>query len=213
MYLSGEAFFRVAHDAAHPFRVLTAHLETRVLGTSFTVRAYPQQAGTVVQVRTGRVRVSPRRPAPTVAQAQNRTLGPAVRALVLLPNQQAVYAPGRQQLRRELTPQPVLLAPQPFAFDNRPVAEVLEALKTAYGVDIRYSPAAVAGCTVNLHRQASLRQARSAVPGHGSDLFPSRRANYFPFNWLSVNLTPEKPCIFIAIVCITPTGGPAARGE
>ena len=158
VYLSGETFFRVAHDAAHPFRVLTADLETCVLGTSFTVQAYPQQAETVVQVRMGRVRVQPLRPVPAVAQAQNKTLAPALRALVLLPNQQAVYAPAQQQLHRELVAQPVLLAPQPFAFDNRPVAEVLEALKTAYGVDIRYSPAAVAGCTVNLnlHRQASL---------------------------------------------------------
>ncbi len=151
VYLTGEAFFRVTHDAAHPFQVFTADMVTRVLGTSFTVRAYPTQAETTVQVRTGRVRVSPRRPA-TAATASV----PA--PVLLLPNQQAVYAPVRQQLRRELVAQPALLVPHPFAFDNRPVAEVLEALKTAYGVDIRYNAAAVAGCTVNLtlRRQSSL---------------------------------------------------------
>ncbi|OGX83755.1 hypothetical protein BEN49_12055 [Hymenobacter coccineus] len=160
VYLSGEAFFQVAHDAAHPFRVLTADLETRVLGTSFTVRAYPQQAETVVQVRTGRVRVQPLRPGPAAAPAPGETqaLAAAVGPLVLLPNQQAVYAPKRQQLSRELVPQPALLAPQSFAYDNRPVAEVLDALQAAYGVAIRYRPAAVAGCTVNLNLrgQASL---------------------------------------------------------
>ncbi|WP_161599543.1 FecR family protein [Hymenobacter nivis] len=157
VYLRGEAFFRVAHDAAHPFRVLTTDLETRVLGTSFRVRAYPQQAETVVQVRTGRVRVQPLATAPEAPAATAAPGAPAA-PLVLLPNQQAVYAPKRQQLRRELVPQPAQLAPQPFAYDNRPVAEVLGALQAAYGVPIRYRPAAVAGCTVNLnlHGQASL---------------------------------------------------------
>lgn len=142
VYLTGEAFFRVTHDAAHPFQVYTADMVTRVLGTSFSVRAYPAQAETVVQVRTGRVRVSPLQPAATA---------PVPGPVLLLPNQQAVYSPARQRLHRELVAQPVLLAPHPFAFDNRPVAEVLEALKTAYGVNIRYSPTAVAGCTVNLN--------------------------------------------------------------
>ncbi|MGI4887333.1 MAG: FecR family protein [Janthinobacterium lividum] len=148
VYLSGEAFFRVAHDAAHPFRVLTADLETRVLGTSFTVRAYPQQAETVVQVRTGRVRVQLLRP---VSAASAVVPAQAAGPLVLLPNQQAVYTPARQRIRRELVPQPVQLAPQSFSYDNRPVAEVLDALQAAYGVAIRYRPAAVAGCTVNLN--------------------------------------------------------------
>ena len=143
VYLVGAAFFEVTHDATRPFQVFTADMVTRVLGTSFLVRAYPAQAETVVQVRTGRVRVSPRPPATAAA--------PAPAPILLLPNQQAVYSPARQELHRELVAQPVLLAPRSFAFDNRPVAEVLEALKAAYGVDIRYAPAAVAGCTVNLN--------------------------------------------------------------
>lgn len=143
VYLTGEAFFQVTHDAAHPFRVYTADMETRVLGTSFTVRAYPAQAETVVRVRTGRVRVCPL-PRPAGG-------APAPAPLVLQPNQQVVYSLRHRQLHRELVAQPAQLAPLPFAFDNRPVAEVLGALQAAYGVDIRYSAAAVAGCTVNLN--------------------------------------------------------------
>lgn len=71
--------------------------------------------------------------------------------VLLLPNQQAVYSPAHQELHRELVAQSVLLAPRSFAFDDRPVAEVLEALKATHGVDIRYAPAAVVGCTVNLN--------------------------------------------------------------
>lgn len=38
--LEGEAYFKVAKDAEHPFIVETQHIETRVLGTQFNVRAY-----------------------------------------------------------------------------------------------------------------------------------------------------------------------------
>ena len=39
VYLRGQAFFSVAHDKAHPFRVYTSQVVTTVLGTSFLVRA------------------------------------------------------------------------------------------------------------------------------------------------------------------------------
>ena len=140
VYLTGEAFFDVFHDATHPFSVYTEQVVTTVLGTSFRVQAYAGQPEVQVQVRTGRVRVSPRA----------TTTGAAVPSLVVLPNQQAVYSAGRQQLRRELVAQPVLLAPQPFVFNDRPVAEVLAALQKAYGVTIVYDAAALRYCTINL---------------------------------------------------------------
>lgn len=139
VYLSGGAFFRVFHDAAHPFSVYTDQVVTTVLGTSFDVRAYAGQPEVQVQVRTGRVRVRPRAAA-----------GPATPALVLLPNQQAVYSAARRQLRRELVARPALLAPQSFVFTDRPVAEVLAALEKAYGVPIEYDAAALRNCTLTL---------------------------------------------------------------
>jgi ferric-dicitrate binding protein FerR (iron transport regulator) len=69
---------------------------------------------------------------------------------VLLPNQQVVYSAAAPELRRELVAQPVQLQPQLLTFDERPVAEVLASLQTAYGVPIRYDGAALAGCTVSL---------------------------------------------------------------
>ena len=143
VYLLGEGFFKVSHDAARPFLVYTDHVVTTVLGTSFSVRAYAGQRDVLVQVKTGKVRVTPRSPAS--AAAAN-----APASMVLLPNQQAVYSAGRQQLRRELVAQPALLAPQAFVFNDRPVAEVLSALEKAYGVTIEYDAAAVSNCTLNL---------------------------------------------------------------
>jgi len=38
--LEGEAYFKVAKDAAHPFIVKSGNLQIRVLGTEFNVRSY-----------------------------------------------------------------------------------------------------------------------------------------------------------------------------
>lgn len=57
VYLSGEAFFDVAKDKKHPFIIHTNKMDTRVLGTSFNVQAYPDQTTQEVSVATGRVNV------------------------------------------------------------------------------------------------------------------------------------------------------------
>jgi len=54
--LSGEAIFKVAHDAARPFIVHTPTANVRALGTQFNV--YQRQA-TVVSVLEGRVQITP----------------------------------------------------------------------------------------------------------------------------------------------------------
>lgn len=57
VYLSGEAFFDVAKDKKHPFIIHTNKMDTKVLGTSFNVQAYPDQTTQEVSVATGRVNV------------------------------------------------------------------------------------------------------------------------------------------------------------
>ncbi|MEH3114489.1 FecR family protein [Pedobacter terrae] len=56
--LEGEAFFEVKHDAASPFIVQSGEMQTRVLGTSFNIYAYPKDGTFSVAVRTGKVGVS-----------------------------------------------------------------------------------------------------------------------------------------------------------
>lgn len=57
VYLSGEAFFDVAKDKKHPFIIHTNKMDTKVLGTSFNVQAYPDQTTQEVSVLTGKVNV------------------------------------------------------------------------------------------------------------------------------------------------------------
>lgn len=54
--LTGEGFFDVYHDSAHPFIIHTQGTDVRVLGTSFNVRAYNTQVQVVV--KNGKVQFS-----------------------------------------------------------------------------------------------------------------------------------------------------------
>ncbi|HYG14624.1 MAG TPA: FecR domain-containing protein [Bacteroidia bacterium] len=58
VYLEGEAYFEVAHNPTKPFTVHTGDLDTRVLGTSFNVLAYPENEDIEIALDEGKVRVN-----------------------------------------------------------------------------------------------------------------------------------------------------------
>jgi transmembrane sensor len=58
VFLSGRAYFEVAHNKQKPFYVITSQVTTRVLGTSFEVNAARDANMASVILRTGRVCVS-----------------------------------------------------------------------------------------------------------------------------------------------------------
>ncbi|HKG07395.1 MAG TPA: FecR domain-containing protein [Pedobacter sp.] len=57
VYLNGEAFFDVVHQAKRPFIVISGEISTVVLGTSFNVKAFDLESKVVVTVKTGKVGV------------------------------------------------------------------------------------------------------------------------------------------------------------
>lgn len=57
VHLVGEGFFKVTSDTTRPFLVQTDGITTRVLGTSFDVRAYPEQDYVEVALLSGSVRM------------------------------------------------------------------------------------------------------------------------------------------------------------
>jgi len=58
VYLEGEAFFEVERDESKPFIVMSKGIRTKVLGTSFDVRAYPGENEMMVGVIEGKVQVT-----------------------------------------------------------------------------------------------------------------------------------------------------------
>ncbi|RTE52261.1 FecR family protein [Arenibacter aquaticus] len=56
--LSGEAFFKVTHNPEQPFIVSTTGLNTRVLGTSFNIKAYEDNTEVKISLATGSIQIS-----------------------------------------------------------------------------------------------------------------------------------------------------------
>jgi ferric-dicitrate binding protein FerR (iron transport regulator) len=55
IYLSGEAYLEVSHDAGWPFIVKTDHLDIKVLGTEFNIKSYPDETISSVVLVKGSV--------------------------------------------------------------------------------------------------------------------------------------------------------------
>ncbi|RFS17435.1 FecR family protein [Emticicia sp. C21] len=142
VYLSGEAFFEVKKNAKIPFVVYANGLVTKVLGTSFSIKAYEQDKQVSVDVKTGKVSV--------YAQQSNQTPDPETKGVVLTPNQQVVYSKENEQLTRTLVAKPTILLNtqelQKFSFKNAPVDEIFSALQKAYGVEIIYDKEVMSNC-------------------------------------------------------------------
>lgn len=151
VFLTGNAFFEVVRNPANPFRVFARELTTEVLGTSFLINA-PEAGGHVnVVVKTGRVSVSTN---PTFrGHSKARYLRPA--AVVLLPNQQAIFSTSDAQLvKRAVSRSEASVLPattQALSFRRTPLPQVMDALEKAYGIQIRYNRDELSGCSLTAH--------------------------------------------------------------
>ncbi|PRY30445.1 FecR family protein [Spirosoma oryzae] len=146
VFLIGEAFFDVVRRPKQPFMVFTNQLTTQVLGTSFTVRAYPDDKEAKVIVRTGKVSVFKTPPSGKLGE-----LGGNEPALILTPNQQVTFQTHDRQLERSLValPEPVVNPmgqPQTLIYEHTPVVSVFKKLEVAYGIMINYDADLLTGC-------------------------------------------------------------------
>lgn len=55
IYIRGEAYLEVAHDAGWPFIVKTDHLDVKVLGTEFNIKSYPDETNSSIVLVKGSV--------------------------------------------------------------------------------------------------------------------------------------------------------------
>jgi transmembrane sensor len=81
VYLQGEAFFEVSHNKKQPFHVYVKDVDVKVLGTSFNVRAYPDEKNLKTTLVTGSVELS---------AEQNKNVAR------LAPGRMAIYEKGSQ---------------------------------------------------------------------------------------------------------------------
>ena len=145
VYLSGEAYFQVARDINRPFVVYSNKLVTRVLGTSFIVKAQKNAKENVVEVKEGKVSVFRKDDYERITSGTKNES----RGIVLSPNQKIVFEEASGMVRSlsaapEIVPnnKPVIR----FDYRNTPVNKVLQDLKEAYQVDIIYDSDLLSDC-------------------------------------------------------------------
>lgn len=132
VYLAGDAFFEVSKNARKPFYVHASGLVTRVVGTSFRVKAFPDQKEVEVVVRTGKVHVA-------AEKSGNEEI-------LLLPNQGIRFTRQRNTFEKieDLTREKALSAELStierlsFEFADVPVSQIFRTIEQAYLVKIDF---------------------------------------------------------------------------
>jgi transmembrane sensor len=122
VHLQGEAFFEVAKDSLHPFSVLTQDIETIVLGTAFSVRAFQDQPQ-VIAVKEGKVNV--------------KQIGGDSVEQTLLQNDQLVVTPDVKfgKVNKIDPDREFAWVEGTIVFDRKPLREVLRELDEWYGLE------------------------------------------------------------------------------
>ncbi|UYZ58777.1 FecR family protein [Hymenobacter latericus] len=154
--LKGEAFFEVKKDNGRPFTVLANDTRTRVLGTSFNVRAYSAEDSVEVSVVTGRVAFSPDRQKVTVQDSV--VLTPGLRGVIRR------SAPAVAVQKPIIDPNFRAWQQDELVFDNQSLGQVAQALTRFYGTPVELSRPELANCRfTGTFKQAQLPQVLRVV--------------------------------------------------
>ena len=122
VYLVGEAFFDVKHAEKMPFIIHTGIVTTRVVGTAFNIKAYPDQPDIIVSVKRGKVQVSKN-------DQLVATLTVGQQVTVTAATQQAEIQPTKESRVAEWTT-------GQLSYTSRPLGDILKDLERNYNVTI-----------------------------------------------------------------------------
>jgi ferric-dicitrate binding protein FerR (iron transport regulator) len=125
--MRGEAFFDVAHDPDHPFRVTTGEMTVTALGTRFNVKNYDGEPVQATLAR-GSVRVDS-------GQGGN----------VLSPGQQLVLGDGGVQVRDVDPGVCTAWIEGRFCFDGTPLSEIAAQMERWYDISVVFADGGMRG--------------------------------------------------------------------
>lgn len=146
--LEGEAFFKVAKDAKHPFIVVTPSITTTVLGTEFVVKAYAEE-NPQVTLLSGSVKV-------------NKTGAPSAKSVILTPKQQLQLSSVTHTMDVLNVGDQAFLSlkwkDDIFSFNHTPLMEAIQEMGRWYNVGVEISDNSLIKETITLEisRKVSL---------------------------------------------------------
>lgn len=149
VYFEGEGFFEVQKDAKRPFLVYANELITKVLGTSFTIKARGKEEAVEVIVKSGKVEVIHANG--DIQRLQSPTLG----GHLLTENQKISLNRKKLQLS-PIVPRGIHEVSHPiqtmsFDFEDELLEDVLADLQKAYPIHIKFDKAKWKNTRVTAH--------------------------------------------------------------
>jgi transmembrane sensor len=131
--LIGEAYFDVKHNPNVPFVIHSGKLKTTVLGTSFNIKAWPEQKDIIVSVTRGKVKV----------ENENKLVA------ILTQDKQVVYNvesdnADQHKVESELS---ISWIQSDMTFDNMSFENLAEHLSKRYNLDIIFQNEELKNCS------------------------------------------------------------------
>ncbi|MDN5212599.1 FecR domain-containing protein [Fulvivirgaceae bacterium BMA12] len=123
--LIGEAFFEVTKDPERPFNIKSGGISTTVLGTTFNIRAFPDEKDITVAVVSGRVAVE--------------SLNQNSKTILLEPDEMAIYSKENNQTVKSNFDYMEAVAWKDgiIYFKDANIYEILDTLEEWYGVSFK----------------------------------------------------------------------------
>lgn len=140
VHLFGEAFFEVKRDVKRPFIIYSGNIKTKVLGTSFNIKAFERENLAEVAVVTGKVSV-------TVKEQGSSKM----EEVILLRNQKATFLKEFNQLVRveeKNAEKFKMVAKNEMIFDEATMKDISNTISLAYGIDIFLENEGIENCII-----------------------------------------------------------------
>lgn len=153
--LNGKAFFSITRDTSRPFFVFAEETVTKVLGTSFTINAFPENDQIEVNVKTGKVAVYASHDVQKISSNKlwSDKTDKSIQKIEVTPNQTATYIPNKDILEKVVSTETEVLKNKKelssLKYENKSVVIVLEALQEAYGINIDFNKQELINCSIS----------------------------------------------------------------
>ncbi|RZK68014.1 MAG: FecR family protein [Pedobacter sp.] len=139
VFVEGEAFFKVAKNAAKPFIVAIAGSEIKVLGTQFNVSSYPEDRETTATLLEGSIQFSN-----------------AGRKVILKPNQQVSAGYSKLEVRNVSADDFAAWTKGEFLFNDVPLNVVMQKLGRWYKVEVDLAAMPQKNLYIKISRKADI---------------------------------------------------------
>jgi len=138
--LSGEAYFEVAKDKQHPFKVKSAGQEVEVLGTHFNISSYPDEANVKTTLLEGSVSVRHLEGSAATRDLSYRRDDAKDRddGVVLKPGQQATLQASKIKVTEVNTDYAVAWKDGSFVFNSENLESIMNQISRWYNVSVVY---------------------------------------------------------------------------